>query len=93
MALLSLRLLYFRHDLRMTTWLLIGATLQISLLAVLPLTLAVLPTLGLLACRIANSLLIQRGLLRDNSLGNVCMGKFSTQISRADGTFASQPSD
>jgi hypothetical protein len=93
MALSSIRLLYFRDDLRMTTWLLIGAALQISLLAVLPLTLAILPTLVLLSCRIANSLFIQQGLLRDNSLDNVRIGKFSTQIPRADGTLASEPSD
>ena len=89
----NFRLLYFRDDLRMTTWLLIGATLQIVTLGFLPLTIAVLPTMGLLSYRIAIFVLIQQGLVRDNSLDDVRVGKFSTQIPRADGTLATNPSD
>jgi hypothetical protein len=93
MAFSNLKLLYFRDDLRMTTWLLIGASLQAALLVVLPPARAILPTVVLLGFRIAKSLLIQQGLLRDKSLDNVRLGKYSTQIPRADGTLAAEPSD
>jgi hypothetical protein len=91
MALPNIR--HFRDDLRMTTWLLMGACFQISLIAIFPIRIAVAPAILLLASRFAYTILVWKGFLRNTSLDVVRLGKVSAQLPLSDGSFAAEPSD
>jgi len=85
-------LLYFRDDFRMTTWLLIGASLQAALLF-LPIRLAIAPTVLILIARVTSFLLVRQGILPGREAYLAPLGKTTAQLPRADGSFSSQPSD
>lgn len=84
---------HFRDDLRMTTWLLLGASIQACLLLFVPPHVAVAPTFLFLLSRIIIFLATRQGLLEDSSLKGAYIGRYSTQIPRADGSFPEGPSD
>ena len=86
-------LAFFRDDLRMSTWLLIGASLQCVLCLVLPVYVASVPTLLIIAGRAIQSALIIQGVLRDPSLDRVVKGRFTAQIPFDDGSFPDRPAD
>jgi hypothetical protein len=87
------QLKHFRDGFRVSTWLLIGAAIQITLVSLLPPYLAIMPTLLLLLSRLGKSLLIRQGVLRDPSFDNVRLGRYSTQIPLPDGSTSPTPSD
>jgi len=88
----GLKLKYFRDDLTVSTWILLGACFQTLFLSILPATLATTPALLLLLYRMVVSISTRKGLLPDPSTKGVRMGRFSNQIPEPDGSFASTPS-
>lgn len=89
----KLKLKYFRDDLAISTWLLLGACLQTLLLAILPAFLATTPALLLLLSRVLVNISTCWGLLPDSSMKGVRLGRFSNQIPQLDGSLSPTPSD
>jgi len=89
----TLRLKYFRDDIAVSTWLLVGACLQILLVATLPTFLATTPALTLLLSRVLINISTRNGLLRDSSTKGVRLGRFSNQFPQPDGSLSPTPSD
>lgn len=79
-------LTFLRDDFRMTTWLLTGAALQCLLFLMLPKYVALLPSLLLVAARVATTGLISYGILHDPILDRVKKGRFTAQIPHEDGS-------
>lgn len=75
-----------RDEFRMTTWLLTGAAVQSLLFFMLPSYVALLPSLLLMAARVATTGLISYGILRDPTLDHVKIGRFTAQIPHEDGS-------
>lgn len=69
-----------RDDLRLTTWLLVGASLQSLLLAFLPVRIAVLPTFSILASRIIWTALMLAGLVHDTTLDKTVRGRQTSRF-------------
>jgi hypothetical protein len=82
----------FSDDFRVTTWLLIGATLQ-ACLFLLPVRVAVAPTILLLLSRVAYYLMVRAGLVPDRSRATVAAGRRAAQLPLPDGSFADTPAD
>ncbi|KAH6669291.1 hypothetical protein B0J14DRAFT_657385 [Halenospora varia] len=89
----KLKLKYFRDDLAISTWLLLGACLQTLLLAILPAFLATTPALLLLLSRVLVGISTCWGLLPDSSMKGVRLGRFSNQIPQLNGSLSPTPSD
>ena len=69
-----------RDDLRITTWLLLGACLQLLLIAFLPARIAVLPPLLLLGSRIVWTGLMLAGIVHDTTLDKTIRGRQTSQF-------------
>ena len=69
-----------RDDLRLTTWLLVGACLQSLLLFILPIYFAVLPALVLLGVRIVWTVLMLTGVVHDTTLDKTVRGRQTSQF-------------
>lgn len=69
-----------RDDLRLTTWLLLGACLQSMLLIFLPTRFAVLPALFFLTSRVAWTGLMMAGYIRDTTLTKTIRGRQTAQF-------------
>ena len=69
-----------RDDLRLTTWLLLGASLQSLLVYFLPTRIAFLPAVSLLSYRVITTALITGGLIHHTSQDPVLYGRFTAQI-------------
>ena len=80
-------LLYFRDDMRLSTWILWGAFFQSLLGLFLPRHVAFLPTATVLVSRLAMAILRNEGFLPDNSEFNVRHGRLTAQIPNEDGSF------
>lgn len=83
---------FFPDDLRMTTWLLIEASLQRILSLMLPIYIASVPALLILSGRVVQNTLIIQGVLRGPSLDRVVKGRMTAQIPLDDGSFPERPS-
>jgi hypothetical protein len=73
-------------DFTVSTWLLLGATLQCVLVATLPRNLALLPPIALLVCRYARSYMVATGILPNPVYKEVTHGRQTWQIPSADST-------
>ncbi len=80
-------LLYFRDDMRLSTWILWGAVIQSMLVVALPIYVALLPATLMLGSRIVLSTLRNEGFLPYNSTKKVVPGRSTAQIPNPDGTF------
>ncbi|KAL8724487.1 MAG: hypothetical protein Q9166_007921 [cf. Caloplaca sp. 2 TL-2023] len=80
-------LLYFRDDLRLSTWILWGAAIQSLLVIVLPQRIALLPAVLVLGTRIMLSTLRNEGLLQSSEGKGVVSGRNTAQIPNPDGSF------
>ncbi len=80
-------LLYFRDDMRLSTWILWGAVIQSMLVIALPLYVALLPAALMLGSRIVLSALTNEGFLPYNGTKTVVPGRSTAQIPNPDGTF------
>ncbi|PSN61252.1 hypothetical protein BS50DRAFT_625507 [Corynespora cassiicola Philippines] len=87
------KLIQLRDDLQMSTWILVGACLQASLLIFLPPRVAIAPSFLLLLTRLFIFLFTRQGLLPDSSLKDSRLGKYTAQIPQHDGSFSKEPSD
>lgn len=84
---------YFRDEFRVTTWLLIGACLQVLLLTVLPTRLAVAPAVVALTSRCIVFVFTRYGILPDLSLVDIRAGRTSTRLPRSDGSLSPTPAE
>ena len=80
-------LLYFRDDMRLSTWILWGAVIQSLLVVALPRYVALLPAALMLGSRIVLSSLTNEGFLPYNDPKPVVTGRTTAQIPNLDGTF------
>ncbi|KAI4158534.1 MAG: hypothetical protein L6R39_000512 [Caloplaca ligustica] len=80
-------LLYFRDDLRLSTWILWGAVIQSVITIILPTRIALLPAVLLLGTRIVLSTLRNEGLLQSSEAEAVVPGRYTAQIPNPDGSF------
>lgn len=80
-------LLYFRDDMRLSTWILWGAVIQSMLVITLPHYVALLPAVLMLGSRIVLSALTIEGFLPYNGTKTVVPGRSTAQIPNPDGTF------
>lgn len=87
------KLKHFQDDLRMSTWLLIGASLQAILVLLLPRRVALAPAPLLIIYRVILFLLTRQGLLKDDSLKGAHIGRTSTQVPGTNGSLSGKPSD
>ena len=74
-----------RDDLRLTTWLLLGACLQSLLLSFLPIRLAVLLALLVLGGRILRTFLMLTGIIHDSTLEKTVRGRHTSQFPVGEG--------
>ena len=81
-------LLYFRDDMRLSTWILWGACIQSLLILFLPRFLALLPAAAVLITRIITSTLRNEGFLPHSGFDKVALGRTTAQIPNADGSFS-----
>ena len=81
-------LLYFRDDMKLSTWILWGACLQSLLALFLPRYVALLPAVTMLATRILTGMLRNQGLLPNPGFNNVKLGRLTAQIPNEDGSFS-----
>ena len=79
-------LLYFRDDMRLSTWILWGAVIQSLLAVILPAYVAVLPATLILGTRIVLSALRNEGFLAHTETKAVVPGRYTAQIPNPDGT-------
>ena len=86
-------LLYFRDDMRLSTWILWGACIQSLLVLYLPTTIAIFPTIIILLSRIIISALQGHGLLSHPGFNNVRWGRMTAQIPNEDGSFSTTACD
>ncbi|KAF2274516.1 uncharacterized protein EI97DRAFT_422151 [Westerdykella ornata] len=84
--------LFKPSDYRISTWLLLGGTLQCLLLAALPRNIAFLPPILLLAFRALRGYLQATGYLHNPLTDGVNYGRSTSQYPSADGTDAVKPS-
>lgn len=83
-----------RDNFRTTTWLCIGACLQVILLLCMPSRFyALLPAFAVLGFRICDVLLMAAGLKHNQYMDGVRNGKFCAQIPDASGRFSAEPAD
>jgi hypothetical protein len=82
-----------RDELTLSSWLLVGATIQSLLLMVLPARLALWPPALVLALRFGKTMLMARGFLRDESLRNVMNGRYTAQMMHQDGSRPTNPAE
>ena len=73
-----------RDDLRLTTWILLGAWFQAVLVLLLPGKLALLPATFLLAFRIAKVLLMLGGIIHDTSREKVLQERLTARLPYAN---------
>ena len=82
-----------RDDLRLTTWLLLGACLQSLLVVLLPPTYALLPAVTLLSFRIAKVGFMTAGFIHDTTQDKVKKGRFTAQLFNGNDTEPNQATD
>ncbi|MCJ1401655.1 hypothetical protein MMC11_004872 [Xylographa trunciseda] len=82
-----------RDDLRLTTWLLLGASLQSLLVLCLPTPYAVLPAVLLLSYRIIKVSCMTAGLIHDTTQDQVVKGRFTAQLCPGESFAAKQASE
>ena len=87
------QLAVFRHNLSLTTWLLIGACVQSVFVLLLPQRVALLPAVVLLAGRYIKSALMSKGYLHNTSLDNVVAGKMTAPVLNMDGSVPEKACD
>ncbi len=80
------------NDLDISTWLVLGATIQCLLVVSLPRKISLLPPIAFLAYRIGRSFLIATGWLSNPYSKGVTHGRQTWMIPNADGTPATTPS-
>lgn len=86
-------LLFFRDDLRLSTWILLGACLQSLLVLFLPRSIALFPAFSIVVCRVIISALRNEGLLSHTGFDKVRLGRTTAQIPNQDGSFSATPAD
>lgn len=86
-------LLFFRDDLRLSTWILLGACLQSLLVLLFPRFVALLPAFTVLVTRIIIGALKNEGLLSHTGFDKVRLGRTTAQIPNQDGSFSATPAD
>lgn len=69
-----------RDDLRLSTWLLLGACLQSLLVLCLPTRIALLPAALILGARMVKVALMVGGLIRDTTQEKVIKGRVTAQL-------------
>jgi hypothetical protein len=79
-------------DYNISTWLIVGATLQCMLVATLPRNIALLPPCALLVFRVLRGYLIANGTIPNPSHADVFHGRRTWQIPTADGSEATSGS-
>ncbi|KAL9601155.1 MAG: hypothetical protein Q9179_002959 [Wetmoreana sp. 5 TL-2023] len=79
-------LLYFRDDLRLSTWILLGAVIQSLLVITLPHHVALLPAALILGTRIILSTLRNEGFLPSSEAEAVVPGRYTAQVPNPDGS-------
>lgn len=82
-----------KEDFRLTTWLLIGASLQSVLLLVLSRNLAILVTAFVLGSRMVAGVFRTYGYLHDPSTEGVRYGNHTVRFPNEDGSIPSKPSE
>ncbi|MCJ1317951.1 hypothetical protein MMC15_003278 [Xylographa vitiligo] len=84
---------FFRDDLRLTTWLLVGACLQSLLVLSLPRYVALLPAALVLGARFLVNLLMTQGFVHNAGSDGVYQGRATAMIPLEDGSFPDKASD
>ena len=84
---------FFRDDLRLTTWLLVGACLQSLLVLSLPRYVALLPAALVLGARFLVNLLMTQGFVHNAGSEGVYQGRATAMIPLEDGSFPDKASD
>lgn len=69
-----------RDDLRLSTWLLLGACIQSLLVLFLPTKVALLPAALILGARITKVALMTGGFVHDTTQDQVIQGRFTAQL-------------
>lgn len=87
------KLSFFRDDLRMSTWLLVGACLQCILVMSLPRFVALLPAALTLIARAFKGVLMIQGIIHSPTYDRVFPGSMTAQIPYEDGSFPQKASE
>ncbi|KAH0543593.1 hypothetical protein FGG08_002154 [Glutinoglossum americanum] len=82
-----------RDNFSLSTWLLLGATIQSLLFLLLPTRFSLAPAVLILTYRTADALLMASGLRKNPYLGGVIHGKFTAQIPDRQGGFSKETSN
>jgi hypothetical protein len=82
-----------RDDLRLTTWILLGACIQSVLVLTLPPRVAILPAALLLGFRIVKTTLMTGGLIHDTTQDRVIKGRHTAQLPYGSGPDAEKGVD
>jgi hypothetical protein len=84
---------FLRDEFRLTTWLLMGASVQALLVILYPSRWVVLPALSVVALRITSNLLRRCGIMHDPSYDTVHLGRTTAQLLNKDGSVPINRSD
>lgn len=87
------RLGFLLNNFTISTWLLVGATLQCTLSLMLPRNVALLPAVILLVSRLISGALVTKGFLRNSYLDGAIMGRWTASRLNEDGSVPQKPAD
>ena len=87
------RLGFLLNNFTISTWLLVGATLQCTLSYMLPRNVALLPAVVLLLSRLISGALVTKGFLRNSYLDGAIMGRWTASRLNEDGSVPQKPAD
>lgn len=82
-----------REDLGLSTWLLIGASIQSVALFIIPRNLVVLLTAFGLLCRILPTIFKIYEIIPNPSINNVRLGNYTVRMPNDNGTMSEKPSE
>lgn len=84
---------FLLNNFTISTWLIVGATLQSVLCLTLPRNVALLPAVILLLSRLVNGALVTKGFLRNKYLDGVYMGRWTASRLNDDGSVPEKSAD
>lgn len=82
----SARLGFLLNNFNLSTWLIVGASLQSILSFLLPRNVALLPALVLLISRLIHGALVTKGLVRNTNVDGAFMGRWTAAMLNEDGS-------
>lgn len=87
------RLTFLLNNFTVSTWLIIGATLQSVFYLTLPRNVALLPAVILLLSRVVNGALVTKGFRRNKYLDGAYMGRWTAPRLNDDGSVPEKTAD